>query len=77
MEKAKEIILNVIGVVITLTLLWFFFTIILPILLVLGLIAIIYFTIKKSDIFKDIKKKFKKRKKKKDKIKEAVIIEED
>ena len=41
------------------------------------LIAIIYFTIKKSDIFKDIKKKFKKRKKKKDKIKEAVIIEED
>ena len=70
----------ILGAAITFLLLWFFFTIALPILLVLGLIAFVYFLIKESSLFKNTKKQFKKwkkkAKKKKDDIQEAVIIDE-
>ena len=78
MDKIKNIIFMILGAAITFLLLWFFFTIALPILLVLGLIAFVYFLIKESSLFKNTKKQFKKwkkkAKKKKDNIQEAVII---
>ena len=80
MDKVKNIIFMILGAAITFLLLWFFFTIALPILLVLGLIALVYFLIKESSVFQDTKKRFKKLKKKskekKDNIQEAEIIEE-
>ncbi len=80
MDKIKNIIFMILGAAITFLLLWFFFTIALPILLVLGLIAFVYFLIKESSLFKNTKKQFKKwkkkAKKKKDDIQEAVIIDE-
>ena len=80
MDKVKNIIFMILGAAITFLLLWFFFTIALPILLVLGLIAFVYFLIKESSLFKNTKKQFKKwkkkAKKKKDDIQEAVIIDE-
>ena len=80
MDKIKNIIFMILGAAITFLLLWFFFTIALPILLVLGLIAFVYFLIKESSLFKNTKKQFKKwkkkDKKKKDDIQEAVIIDE-
>ena len=80
MDKIKNIIFMILGAAITFLLLWFFFTIALPILLVLGLIAFVYFIIKESSLFKNTKKQFKKwkkkAKKKKDDIQEAVIIDE-
>lgn len=80
MDKVKNIIFMILGAAITFLLFWFFFTIALPILLVLGLIALIYFLIKGSSLFQDAKKQFKKlkkkSKKKKDNIQEAEIIEE-
>ena len=75
MDKIKNIIFMILGAAITFLLLWFFFTIALPILLVLGLIAFVYFLIKESSLFKNTKKQFKKWKKKDD-IQEAVIIDE-
>ncbi len=80
MDKVKNIIFMILGAAITFLLLWFFFTIALPILLVLGLIALVYFLIKGSSLFQYTKKQFKKlkkkSKKKKDDIQEAEIIEE-
>ena len=80
MDKIKNIIFMILGAAITFLLLWFFFTIALPILLVLGLIAFVYFLIKESSLVKNTKKQFKKwkkkAKKKKDDIQEAVIIDE-
>ena len=80
MDKIKNIIFMILGAAITFLLLWFFFTIALPILLVLGLIAFVYFLIKEYSLFKNTKKQFKKwkkkAKKKKDDIQEAVIIDE-
>lgn len=73
MEKVKDILLIILGVAITLAIIWFFFTIALPILLVLGLGVLIYFIIKDQAFFKKIKKKAKK---KKEDIQEAVIIDE-
>ena len=57
MEKVKDILLIILGIIITLALLWFFFAIALPILLVLGLGLLIYFIIKDQAFFKKIKKK--------------------
>ncbi len=80
MDKIKHITYMILGAAITILLLWFFFTIALPILLVLGLIAFVYFLVKESSLFKNTKKQFKKwkkkDKKKKDDIQEAVIIDE-
>ena len=73
MEKVKDILLIILGVAITLAIIWFFFTIALPILLVLGLGVLIYFIIKDQAFFKKIKKKGKK---KKEDNQEAVIIDE-
>ena len=73
MEKVKDILLIILGIAITLAIIWFFFTIALPILLVLGLGVLIYFIIKDQAFFKKIKKKAKK---KKEDIQEAVIIDE-
>lgn len=73
MQKLEDILLIALGIIITLACLWFFFTIALPILLVLGLGAFIYFRIRKTSFFKKTKKKAKKGT---EKIKEAVIIDE-
>ena len=62
MEKVKDILLIILGIVIALAFLWFFFVIALPILLVLGLGFLIYFIIKDQAFFKKIKKKVKKKK---------------
>ena len=73
MNKIKDILFIILGMIITLACLWFFFTIALPVLLILGLGSLIYFSIRRTDFFKKSKKKIKK---KKEKIKEAVIIDE-
>lgn len=77
MEKVKDILFIILGFAIAIAVFWFFFFVALPVLLVLGLIALFFFIIKGTDFFQKIKKKVKKNiKKKKDNIKEAQIIEE-
>lgn len=73
MEKVKNILLIILGIAITLVLLWFFFAIALPILLILGLGSLIYFVIKNH---LNLKPKNKMNKKKKDDIQEAIIVDE-
>lgn len=77
MEKVKDILFIILGFAITIAIFWFFFFVALPVLLVLGLIALLFFLIKGTDFFQKITKKVKKKvKKKKDGIQEAQIIEE-
>ena len=51
MEKVKEILLIILTIAIILIITWLFFTIALPILLVIGLIVLIYSIIKKQFLY--------------------------
>lgn len=78
MDKLKNIIFFILGIAITILLLWFFIAFILPVLIIAGLIFIIYIAVRNTSFIKKIKKelKGKQKRKKKDKIQEAEIIEE-
>ena len=73
MNNIKDILFIILGMIITLACVWFFFTIALPVLLILGLGVLIYFGIRGTSFFKRTKKKVKKGT---EKIQEAVIIDE-
>lgn len=73
MDKVKEILLIALGIIIALACLWFFFTIALPIILVIILGVFIYSWLKRSDLFRKTNKKIRKSK---EKVKDAVIIDE-
>ena len=51
MEKVKDILFIILGFAITIAIFWFFFFVALPVLLVLGLIALLFFLIKGTDFF--------------------------
>ena len=51
MEKVKDILFIILGFAIAIAVFWFFFFVALPILLVLGLIALFFFIIKGTDFF--------------------------
>jgi len=75
MKKVKDILLIVLGIAITLAIFWFLFFVALPALVVIGLVALLFFAIKGTGIFQKIRGKSKPRNPKDD-IKEAEIIEE-
>lgn len=57
MNKIKDILFIILGMIITLACLWFFFTIALPVLLILGLGVLIYFGIRGTSFLREPRKK--------------------
>lgn len=72
MQIVKNILLIILGIVITIAFFWLIFFVALPVLIVIGLIALLFFIIKGIIIFKRPAKKNSS----KDNIQEAEIIEE-